>query len=167
MEKVAKISKLYGSEGEAVLNLLSTFPESISLDEPIFIKVNSLNVPLYFEKFERRGRTGAIVKFADIDTERRITEFVGSDLLLAQENEDVSDEFFMEDLIGFRVEIITDKEPLRALLSDYIDNDINPLFEIQINEREALIPAVEEFIHSIDFDNQIIRFSLPEGLLEL
>ena len=167
MEKVAKISKLYGSEGEAVLNLLSTFPESIALDEPIFIKVNSLNVPLYFEKFERRGRTGAIVKFADIDTERRITEFVGADLLLAQEDEDVSDEFFMEDLIGFQVEIITDNEPLRALMLDYIDNDINPLFEIQIDEREVLIPAVEEFIHSIDFDNHIIRFSLPEGLIEL
>ncbi len=167
MEKVAKITKLYGSNGEAVLSLLSTFPEHISLDAPIFIKVDSLVVPLYFEKFERRGRTGAIVKFADIDTERRILEFVGSDLLLAEVDEEVGDEFFMEDLIGFRVEVLSCDEPIRGVLSDYIHSDANPLFELMIVEREVLVPAVEDFIHSIDFDNQIIRFSLPEGLLEL
>ncbi len=166
MEKVAKITKLYGSDGEAVLSLLSTFPEQISLDSPIFVKVDALHVPLYFEKFERRGRTGAIVKFADIDTERRALEFVGSDLLLAEVDEEPDDEFFMEDLIGFRVEIIA-QEPQRGVLSDYIHSEANPLFELLINEREVLVPAVEDFIHSIDFDNQIIRFALPEGLLEL
>ncbi|MFI3332143.1 MAG: ribosome maturation factor RimM [Rikenellaceae bacterium] len=167
MEKVAKISKLYGADGEAVINLLSTFPDNFSLTDPIFIKVDSLSVPLYFDSFERRGRSSAVVKFADIDSERRIMEFMGSDLLLPEvSEEEIDDEFFMEDLVGFAVEIVGD-EPLSGELTHYIHSEVNPLFEVTLGEREVLIPAAEEFIHSIDFDGSLIRFVLPEGLLDL
>lgn len=169
MEKVAKISKLYGADGQAVINLFSTFPDDFSLCDPIFIRVDSLSVPLYFEAFERRGRSSAVVRFADIDNERRIMEFMGCDLLLPESEEaaeNLNDEFFMEDLVGFSVEVIAE-EPLKGELSDYIHSEVNPLFEIVIEGREILIPAVEEFIHSIDFDSHIIRFILPEGLLDL
>lgn len=167
MEKVAKISKLYGSDGSAVINLFSGFSDDFSLSDPIFIKVDSLNVPLYFESFERRGRSSAVVKFADLDSERRIMEFMGCDLLLAEyESEDVDDEFFMEDLVGFKVEVIAD-EPLVGVMLDYIHSEVNPLFEIEIDGRKVLVPAAEEFIHSIDFDHQTIRFILPDGLLDL
>ncbi len=168
MEKVAKISRLYGSDGKAVINLLSTFPEEFSLSEPIFIKVDALSVPLYFDEFERRGRSGAVVKFADIDNERRIMEFMGSDLLLPESAEEsIDDEFFMEDLVGFSVEIIEQEGIICGTLSDYIHSESNPLFEVTIEDREVLIPAAEEFIHSIDFDGSTIRFILPEGLLHL
>ncbi|MFI3280337.1 MAG: ribosome maturation factor RimM [Rikenellaceae bacterium] len=167
MEKVAKISKLYGADGQAVINLYTSFPDDFSLSDPIFIKVDSLSVPLYFEEFERRGRTSAVVKFADIDTERRIMEFMGSDLLLPEsEEEEIDDEFFMEDLVGFTVEII-DEEPLAGTLTDYIHSEANPLFEVTIGGKQILIPAAEEFIHSIDFDSQKINFIVPEGLLDL
>ncbi len=167
MEKVAKINKLYGADGSAVITLFPSFPDEFSLSDPIFVKVDALSVPLYFELFERRGRSSAVVRFADIDSERRIMEFVGSDLLLPEgDEEEIDDEFFMEDLVGFKVEIVAE-EPLEGTLSDYIHSEANPLFEVTFAEREILVPAVEEFIHSIDFEARIIRFILPEGLLEL
>ncbi len=168
MEKVARISKLYGASGEAVITLLPSFPEDFSLSEPIFIKVDSLSVPLYFDSFERRGRSSAVVKFADLDSERRIMEFMGSFLLLPEVgDEEIDDEFFMEDLEGFAVELLGGEEPISGVLSSYIHSEANPLFELEIGGREVLVPAVEEFIHSIDFDSRIIRFTLPEGLLDL
>ncbi len=130
-------------------------------------------MPLYFESFERRGRTGAVVKFADLDSERRIAEFIGCDLLLPESGtqEEVDEEFFMEDLVGFHVEIIPQEEAqeiLQGSLSDYIHSEANPLFEITLEEKgEVLVPAAEEFIHSIDFECGIIRFILPDGLLDL
>ncbi len=168
MEKVAKITKLYGAEGQAVLTLFASFPEELSLSEPIFVRVDGLSVPLYFESFERRGRNGAVVQFADIDSERRIMEFVGSDLLLPEvEAEEIDDEFFMEDLVGFVVEIVGEEETIEGSLTGYIHSEVNPLFEVEIAERSVLIPAAEEFIHSIDFDGGVIRFVVPEGLLDL
>ncbi len=167
MEKVAKISKLYGADGEAVLTLYPTFPEQFDLSTPLFIRVDTLSVPLYLDSFERRGRSGAVVRIADIDNERRLNEFMGFDLLLPEgEQEDLDDEFFMEDLVGFAVEVVGD-EPLCGELTDYIHSEANPLFEITLSGREVLVPAAEEFIFSIDFEGRKISFILPEGLLDL
>ncbi len=163
MEKVAKISKLYGADGEVVINLMSSFPEKFSLDQPLFMNVDSLMVPLYCERFERRGRASAVVRFADLDSERRVMEFMGSDLHLPEEDEVPDDEFYMEDLVGFKVEV----DGREGRLTSYIPSEANPLFEVVIDGREALIPAAEEFLLSIDFDRQIIRFVVPEGLLDL
>ena len=69
----------------------------------------------------------------------------------------------MEDLIGFKVMV----GKLKGELTDYYDNEANPLFEITLEDKAHLIPAQEEFIAHIDFDKRIIKFVLPEGLLEL
>ena len=52
-------------------------------------------------------------------------------------------------------------------LVDYYDSEANPLFELEIDRRRVLVPAVEEFIGHIDFEGRTIRFVLPAGLLEL
>ncbi len=174
MQTVARISRLFGTDGEVMITLYPTFPENFNTSkEPLFAKIDGLNVPLYLEKFERRGRSGANVLFADIDTERRVTELLGSELYLPENEEDMSegsdsDEFTMEDLIGFGVEATTgDGDVVEGELTAYYDNLKNPLFGVMIDDREVLIPAAEEFIAGIDFDGERIVFLLPEGLLEL
>ncbi len=169
MIAVARINKLFGVDGEVIINLYNTFPERYSLETPLFAKVDSLNVPLYCEKFERRGRTNAQVAFADIDTERRISEFLGMELFCTESDDqneyEDSDEFFMEDLIGFSVVA----NNIKGELTDYYDNKDNPLFGLHLDghKGEVLVPAAEEFIVAIDFEGGSIEFSLPEGLLEL
>lgn len=59
------------------------------------------------------------------------------------------------------------KGRLQGTLTDYYDSDVNPLFELEIEGRKVLVPAVEEFIARIDFDRRTIRFVVPEGLLDL
>ena len=51
-------------------------------------------------------------------------------------------------------------------VTDYIDSDINPLFELTIAGREVLVPAVDEMIGGIDFEREQIKFILPEGLID-
>lgn len=183
MQKVARIGKLFGRGGEVMMTLYSTFPEKFDAKStPLFAKVDGLNVPLYLEKFERRGRAGAIVSFADIDTERRVTEFLAMELYMVDCEGDelgdgsADDEFTMEDLIGFAVEATTvvgeyggEPEIVKGEVVDYYDNLKNPLFGISVEGREGevLIPAAEEFIGGIDFEGRRIVFLLPEGLLNL
>ncbi|MFR9552810.1 MAG: ribosome maturation factor RimM [Rikenellaceae bacterium] len=167
MIAVARINKLFGVDGEVVINLYNTFPESFTLDTPLFAKVDSLNVPLYCDKFERRGRSNAQVAFADIDSERRVLEFVGTELYCTESDDESeyadSDEFFMEDLIGFNATA----NGINGSIVDFYDTKDNPLFAIEFNGREVLVPAAEEFIVAIDFEGEHIEFSLPEGLLDL
>ncbi len=174
MESVARINRLFGVDGEVMITIYPTFPDSFEMDEPLFAKVDGLNVPLYIEKFERRGKAGAVVAFADINTERRISEFLNTELYLPENEDDMSelsvdDEFTMEDLIGFSVEAtVGDGIIYGGEVTEYYDSHKNPLFEVTFEGgREVLIPAAEEFIAGINFEKQHIVFLLPEGLLDL
>lgn len=163
MLKVGRINKLFGVEGGVSITLYPAFPDDFRTTEPLFVEIDELAVPLFCASFERRGQTGAIVRFDDIDTPRRAEELLGRELMIPSDDEQEDDEFYMEDLIGFSVGI----GELRGELTDYIDSEANPLFEVTIDDRSYLIPAVEEFIAHIDFEAQTIRFVLPDGLLDL
>ena len=146
-----------------MISLYTTFPDDFTNEEPLFVYVDGLAVPLFYSSFERRGQAGAVVRFDDIDTEYRAEAYlVGREIFIEEETDD-DDEFYMEDLIGFQA-IIGD---VVGELTDYYDSEANPLFEITIDGHEHLVPAAEEFIAHIDFENQKIKFVLPEGLLEL
>lgn len=158
-----------------MLSLHAGFPDDFDPQTmPLLVVIDGLEVPLWCERFERRGQTGAVAAFADIDTERRAGELLGLEFRVAERAEPGDDEFYMEDLIGFSVEAEEiaedDGMPHRTVagtLADYYDSEANPLFELEIGGRRVLVPAVEEFIAHIDFEGRRIGFVLPAGLLEL
>ena len=163
MIAVGRIGRLFGTEGGVMITLYTTFPDDFRMEEPLFIRVDELAVPLFCSSFERRGQSSAVVNFDDIDTERRAEEWlVGREIFIEEEESD-DDEFYMEDLIGFKA--IVGRQ--RGEVIDYYDSEANPLFEIKLGDKQHLIPAQEEFIAHIDFDKRTIKFVLPEGLLEL
>ena len=164
-QTVARVGKLFGeaNKGGLSITLYNTFPEDFDFEaEPLMVEIDSLDVPLWCESFERRGVSGANVQFADFDTTRRAEELIGKELFIDIEEEE-SDEFYMEDLIGFKVRA----GKLKCEIVDYYDSEHNPLFGVDFGQGERLIPAAEEFIAGIDFDKQTIKMILPEGLLEL
>ena len=164
-QTVARVGKLFGeaNKGGLSITLYDTLPEDFDFEaEPLMVEIDSLDVPLWCESFERRGVSGANVRFADFDTTRRAEELLGKELFIDLEEEE-SDEFYMEDLIGFKVRA----GKLKGEIVDYYDSEHNPLFGIDFGEGERLIPATEEFIAGIDFDKETIKMILPEGLLEL
>ena len=162
MLAVGRITKLFGAEGEVNVNLYASFPDDFSEEQPLFTMVDSLVVPLFCESFSRRGHSSATIRFADIDTVKRTELIMGNEIFIEEPDTD-DDEFTFDDLIGFTVKIGRRK----GTITDFYDNDINPLFEITLTDGVHLIPAAEEFIAAIDFDKGEIKFVLPDGLLEL
>ena len=162
MLAVGRITKLFGAEGEVNVNLYADFPDNFSEEQPLFTIVDSLVVPLFCDSFSRRGRGSATVRFADIDTPKRAELIMGNEIFI-EEAESDDDEFTFEDLIGFTVKIGRRK----GEITDFYDNEYNPLFEVEIGGKQFLIPAVEEFIAAIDFDKQEMKLVLPDGLIDL
>ena len=167
-----RINKPFGTEGGLMLSLYADFPEEFTPQQtPLFVEIDSLDVPLWYERFERRGISGAVASFADFDTERRAAELVGLEFRIESGERD-DDEFYLEDLIGFHVEGIETRheaEPLHfeGRLTDYYDSEANPLFELETGGRRVLVPAVEEFIAHIDFEQRSVKLVLPEGMTDL
>ena len=163
MIAVGRIGRLFGTEGGVMITLYTTFPDDFQMEEPLFIRVDELAVPLFCSSFERRGQSSAVANFDDIDTERRAEEWLVGREIFIEEGEQDDDEFYMEDLIGFKASVGRQ----RGEVIDYYDSEANPLFEIKLGDKQHLIPAQEEFIAHIDFEKRTIKFVLPEGLLEL
>lgn len=159
---VGRCSKLFGGVGEIYANLYTTFPSEFSIEEPLFVKIDELMVPLFLSSFARRGQKGVVVLFDDIDTQGRAEELLGLELYLPED--DVDDDYEDFDFVGYSV--IVNNE-IVGQIEEYIDNPMNPLFSIDVDGREVLIPANESMIAGIDPDEQIIEFELPEGLWEL
>lgn len=185
-DTVGRVSKSFGTAGELIIALYDSFPRDYNTKEPLFVIIDELAVPLFCDRFERRGQSKALVVFSDIYTERRASEFIGKELFLGSwddsseeeeeedadeydddsENEQDEDVLYLEDLIGYRAQL---SENISGTIEDFIDSD-NPLFRILLNDEnrsEVLIPAVDEFIVQTDLKNKTIHFDLPQGLLEL
>ena len=161
-----RINRLFGTDGGVMLSLYADFPEEFDTGTPLLVTIDALEVPLYCERFERRGTSGAVASFADFDTERRAQELVGLEFRIECDE--------VEDLIGFAVtctEAGADGAKGAAAftgsVTDYYDSDANPLFELEIGGRTVLVPAAEEFIAHIDFEGRTMKMILPEGLIDL
>lgn len=163
-----RITRLFGTDGGVMLSLYPAFPEDFDTDTPLVVTIDGLDVPLYCDRFERRGVSGAAAAFADFDTERRAQELLGLEFRIDTADGE-EDEFYLEDLIGFAVEAeeVGSAEKRSGILADYYDSDLNPLFELEIAGRRVLVPAAEEFIAHIDFEGRTVHLVLPGGLLDL
>lgn len=169
---VGKFTKLYGTEGEVVANLYDRFPADYDSEEPLFVSINSLTVPLFISSFVRRGR-GAVIAIDDYDTPRRSEELLGREFyatnpdaeVAAYDGEDDEAWSSMEELLGWRVTFVGRKE--EGEIVGYNDDEINPLFEVEVDGKDVYVPVVDEFIRKISRRKREIKFQLPEGLLEL
>lgn len=168
-----RINKRFATGGTLMLSLYADFPDDFTVDTPLFVTIDGLEVPLYCEQFERRGASGAVVSFADLDTERRAQELIGLEFRIdTADAERDDDEFYLEDLVGFAVTGIEmraegDPKSFAGAVTAYYDSESNPLFELAIGGRSVLVPAAEEFFAHIDFEERKLRLVLPEGLTDL
>ena len=167
---VAKVGKSFGTHGELTLNLYDTFPSDFTTEEPLFVYVDKLVVPLFFDHFERRGKSGAVVRFADLDTPYRAAELIGKELLMGFEEPeeeifDEDDELYLEDFVGFIATF--EGGDAKGEVVEFEDDEWNPLFYLDIAGREVIIPAVDDFIVEYSPTKRTVHFDLPEGLLDL
>ena len=158
---VGRIAKSFGLSGELMVSLFDTFPADFDTKEPLFVVIDKLAVPLFCDRFERRGRRSALVVFSDFYSEKRTDELIGCELFLEGEEDAPdgepldpdADEFYPEDLVGFGVMVDDDGE--------------NPLFLLSLDGKSVYVPVADEFITEIDVAGRKIRMQLPEGLIDL
>ena len=81
------------------------------------------------------------------------------------EEGDDDDELYLEDMVGYTATF--EGVELSGEIVDFEDSEWNPLFIIEIEGREVMIPAADDFIVEFSEERKSVHFSLPEGLLDL
>ncbi len=163
MVAVGKIGTLFGSDGGVSVVLYSR--DAINMEEPVFVNIDELWVPLFVSSFRSRGQRGATVVFEDVDSSRRAEELLGLELFVEGGEEDSS-----EDFVGWGVDL---GDGLVGEVAGFIDGE-NALFEVAVAESgewvrntfsTILIPAA--LVVEVDEGRRTIVFEIPDGLLDL
>ncbi|MEM1270245.1 MAG: ribosome maturation factor RimM [Bacteroidota bacterium] len=166
---MGEVVKSHGVRGELKVRPITDDPTRFSDLDVLYVGADATSASAFEVTGARfqQGKKGLtlLLKLAGVtdidaaDALRKKSVFaVESDLPLDD------DEYFIHDLIGLRVETV-DGEDL-GVVSDIVDNPAHEILLVRRpNGAESLIPVVDEFIADLDFDAEVIRLDLPEGLV--
>ena len=158
---IGKVLKSNGTAGELLVSFLDVNPQDIDLQEPVFIEFDGLPVPFYFESFNQRGNSRALVRLTGVHSLKDADELAGSALYadyFVQEDED--------DFTGWTV-LDQNKKPVGEVtdLEDIPGNTC--LWVRKADGAEVLLPFHEDLLLEADSEKQILTLQIPEGILDL
>ncbi|MBR6770784.1 MAG: ribosome maturation factor RimM [Lachnospiraceae bacterium] len=108
-----------------------------------------------------------ILKFKGIDDINEIEQYKGKELYVARENAQRlrKNEYYIADLLG--MEVIEDTGRRLGILKDVLETGANDVYVVAMeNQRELLIPAIQQCIIQVDVEAGSMEVHLLEGLLE-
>lgn len=162
--EVGYISKPHGLKGEVILVLNNDDPENYKELESVFLEIEGKLVPFFIETYRSRNFESAIVKFEDFTSEKSINLLTGSKVFIDNKFKlPDEDTLYIENLVGYQL-IDQHKNALGKIL-DYMENNSNDLFVLEINGEEVYIPVQDDLIIEIDQSAKRIKMLIPEGLI--
>ena len=156
-------TRTHGRRGE--LHIVSDNDLLSVADDPQFLlfRLDQILTPFRLTEWREKGANAYIVSLDGITTEEQAARLCGNPVyLLRRDLTDNPDEpvLLWQDLIGY--EVIDDEMGSIGQIKNVDDSTLNTLFLLDNN---AVIPAHEDFITSIDSDAHQLHVSLPSGLL--
>ena len=156
-------TRTHGRRGE--LHIVSDNDLLSVADDPQFLlfRLDQILTPFRLTEWREKGANAYIVSLDGITSEEQAARLCGNPVyLLRRDLTDNPDEpvLLWQDLIGY--EVIDNEMGSIGQIKNVDDSTLNTLFLLDNN---AVIPAHEDFITSIDTDARQLHVSLPSGLL--
>ena len=164
---LGKIVKKYSFKGELLAKLDTDQPDLYDDLDAVFIKVGRDFIPFFIEKSSLHKSDLLRLKFEEINTEEAADQLLKSELYLPLEflPKLEGNKFYYHEIIGFTVE----DTPFGTVgkITGVNDTTSQPLFEIERDGIEILIPINDDIIKKVDRKAKIIHVETPEGLIDL
>jgi 16S rRNA processing protein RimM len=164
---LGKVVAVHGVRGQLRIFLFSGVLDTIAgLETITFKEPGGKTASFAVTKAVRHGKK-VLLSLKDFDTVNQVARLAGREIFIRREQlpAPAEGEYYWIDLIGLVVE--TDLgEPL-GILSDIIVTGSNDVYVVKGNDREYLIPALEEVVIKIDLATRVMVVSPPEGLFDL
>ncbi len=163
---VGSTQKTYGIKGEIVFRFRK--PEYADAEtEFYFLDIDGIPVPFFIEEFTYATDVIARVKLEGLDNEESAARYVNTEVylpreLLSQIEEQAGDDW--DYFIGFTV--VDQAGDELGVIEGVDDSTLNTLFLVKKEGQEYLIPATEDFIETVDEENNRLIMHLPSGLIE-
>ena len=164
--RIGRIGKVHGVKGEVSFHFTDDVFDRVDADY-MFLEVDGILVPFFFEEYRFRNDDTALMKFIGIDDADRASELTGCEVYFSRDVAGEGDgELTWNEIVGFHITDIVSGQEVGEITSVDLST-INTLFEVLTPKGSSLlIPATDDFIDTIDREHRHISMRLPEGLLE-
>jgi 16S rRNA processing protein RimM len=168
--QIGMIVKTHGIAGEVVVRLFDEFSIDDMDTESLFLDLDGGLVPFFLAEAREKNHSDVLVKFEQVQSDKAALNLMDAPVYTTKvEGEDaeetVSQDFSAYQLVGYQCQALG-----HGHIGEIVairDISKNPLFEIDNEGEELLIPIVEHFIAGIDDEQQLVVFDLPEGLIDM
>lgn len=162
---IGKIINTHGLQGEVKIFPLTNDVDRFSILKKAFIGEDKEEVNISGVKYHKGI---AILKFKEFNDINQVLRLKDNYIYVDEDNKIVlpKDEFFIHDLIDCKVFDLDDN--YIGMVKDIIQGASNDVYVIfnEINSKEHLVPAVKEFVKSVDIENKLITIDPIEGMIE-
>ena len=164
---LGKIVKKHSFKGEVVAKLDTDEPELYENLESVFVALGNDLVPFFIENSLLQKGNQLRIQFEDVYSEEDADAILGAELHLPLEflPKLTGNKFYFHEIIGFSIEDV--KKGVFGKIVGVNDTTAQPLFVVDSNGIEILIPMIDDFIVKVDRENSIILVQTPEGLIDL
>lgn len=164
--KIGYIQRTHGLGGEVEMKFTDDVFDRTDADY-LFLRVDGLIVPFFFEEYRFKNDETIIVKFEGVDDSNYARKICGAEVLFPVDMIPTQRENFCswDFLTGFRVE--AEGEPLGSVRCvDRSSANILLLID-RADGSELYVPLHEDFIESCDEPSRLLKLRLPDGLLTI
>jgi len=166
---VGWVKQAHGIRGELFVQLYASKADWLSdLNKIMLLAPMDSELKTWEVEVCRPHKEGLILKVKGVsdrntsETMRKSGVYIPEKLLQAEEG----DGLFLKQVLNFTV-----IDPAGVILGKIVGFGTNGVQDLLRVEREngveALVPFVEAFIVNIDFDKQLVKMDLPQGLIDL
>ena len=167
--QVGKVHKAHGIRGW--LKIEFSYPLLFSEDAPpkaFFVGKDKRTLPYLIEEINISTTEQVLLKLEEVSGRSEADKLQRNDIfMLADIVEDYFDlsDYSMDVLIGFQ--LYDQDEQAIGPVTDVIEMPHQDLVQVSYQEREVLIPLVEDHILHIDQKKKTIQVFIADGLLDL
>lgn len=166
--EIGRFNKPHGIKGEISVSV----DGNIDLDDVkcIIVRIEGIFVPFFINSVRPKTADTSLITIDGIDSEEKAQELTNRDIYILRsdlpEKETDEDGLYASDLIGYEINDITSGNI--GVIEDINDSTQNILFIVRTPEgKELYIPVAEEFILSVNPDNETVRTDIPIEILTL
>ena len=164
---LGKIVRKYSYNGEVIIKLDTDQPELYQDIEAVFIDLGKNFLPFFIESKLLQKGNQLRVKFEDVYSEKDADSLMKKDVYLPLNllPKLSGNKFYYHEIIGFELEDVNFGKV--GIITSINDSTAQPLFVIQKEASEILIPMIDDFIQKVDRKNKKIIVETPEGLIAM
>lgn len=165
--KIGQIAKPHGIGGQMLVRADAGFDIEDLDHDFLFVDIDGGLVPYRLNDMKIRNGSEAVVKLSFADTQAEARLLSGAAIYIDRSKFNPSTDDVPDGLVVGYEAIDKRRGPLGTIVGIDEQGGTNPLFVIENECRQILIPVTDDFIVEIDDQYRKIHFDLPDGLTEL